>query len=95
MKLEEIFRLVEYEKITGPVFLMQLFLEQADGVMQKKATDILSSKPEGVIDALCSQIKQTEASMKYENGGKRSAKVAREPRWCENCKASTHDTTQC
>ena len=33
MKLEEIFRLVEYERITGPIFLTQLFLEQANAVI--------------------------------------------------------------
>ena len=61
MKLEEIFRLVEYEKITGPVFLTQLFLEQADGVMQKIATDILSSKPEG--DTIASPLLMTPHSV--------------------------------
>ena len=95
MKLEEICKLVEYVKMTGAAFLKHLLLEQSDRVMRKIATDILSSKPESGIDFLCSKEKQTEASMWYDNGGSRSAKVARGPRWCENCKSSTHDMAQC
>ena len=33
MNLEEQFKLVEYEKMTGPAFLTHLFLKQSDGVM--------------------------------------------------------------
>ena len=49
MKPDEILKLVEYEKMNGAAFLTHLFLEQSDEVMQKIATDILSSKPEGDI----------------------------------------------
>ena len=49
MNLEEQLRLVEYKKMTGPAFLIHLFLKQSDRVMTIIARDILSSKLEGDI----------------------------------------------
>ena len=63
MNLEEQFRLVEYDEMTGPAFLTHLFLEQSDQTMAKIAIEILSTKSEGSIDSLRSQMKDTEASL--------------------------------
>ena len=71
-KLKERFNLIEYDKMNGPVFVTHIFLEEA--------TDILSNKPEGDIDALRAQVKQTEASLWYMHG---------ETRWCPNSRSST------
>ena len=75
-KLKERFNLIEYDKMTGPVFVTHIFLEEA--------TDILSNKPESNIDALRAQVKQTEASLWYMHGSSRTAKSTRETRWCGN-----------
>ena len=63
MNLEEQFILVKYDEMTGPAFLTHLFLEKSDQTMEKIATEILSTKSEGSIDSLRSQMKDTEASL--------------------------------
>ena len=76
MKLNERFNLIEYDEMTAPVFVTTIFLEEA--------TDILANKPEGDIDALRAQVKQTEASLCYMHWSSRTAKSTRETRWCGN-----------
>ena len=62
--------------------------------MAKVETEILASKPQGDADSLRNHIKAIESSLWYESAHK-SAKEAKERRWCDNCKSSTHDTAQC
>ena len=95
MKLEEKFNLVEYDKMTGPAFVTHIFLEEANSTMQKIATDILANKPGGDINALRAHVKQTVASLWYMHGSSRTAKSARDTRWCPNCKSSSHSLKQC